>query len=1305
MPDRMTASPETEDRFEQVLAGLLQAEERGEPLDLTQAVRTYPDLEAPLRAFYRSRDGFDRLAPLLAPTPACPAAGTAQPELPPGSRFGGYAVVQTVGHGGRGIVYRVSDPELNRPLAVKVLRPELRDEPDAVRRFLEEAQITSQLQHPGVVPVHAIGRLADGRPYFAMKLVQGRTLAELLAGRPAPSHDLPHFLGVFQQVCEAVAYAHSRGVIHRDLKPANVMVGAFGEVQVMDWGLAKVLAAEVASRGPQPGGPGASAPPAADTIRTVRTDAAGHSSADGLVVGTAAYMSPEQAKGQAECIDERADVFGLGAVLCEVLTVQPPYAEVTAWKLLLAAAAGDLADAFARLDRCGADAELVALAKDCLAERERRPQDAGAVAERVAAYLAGVQERLRRAEAEKAASEARAEEARATARAERRARRLTVGLAAAVLAVAASLTVGGLWLQRQQAEEARRAEALRREVVAMLTQATHFRQAAHFKESREVLEQARQRLGADGPADLREQVTQALADTGLARRLDAARRRLLDLREGKVDHVRTAQEYAAALREAGLGEEGEDAGVVAARVRASPVRAEVVAALDDWASIAGDGPRRTWLLAVARAADPDPERDRLRQPGLWRDGAAVARLAGAARVAEWSPPLAQALARALAVSGADPIPLLREAQAHHPEDFWLNVELAGTLHLAKQWDAAIGYHRAALALRPEAAIHTNLGLALYEKGQIREAITHYEKALRINPRYAKAHSCLGLVLYRQGKLDEAIRHYEQALRLDPKYALTYINLGVALRAKGRLDEAIAHHEQAVRLAPKYAKARINLGVALRDKGRLDEAITHLEEAVRLAPKDAKAHMNFGEVLRAKGRLDEAISHCKEALRLDPKDAVAHYNLGKSLYDKGRLDEAIDQYEEAVRLDPKDAKARTNLGAALYDKGRLHEAISRWEEALRLDPKDAVAHNNLGVALRGKGLLDEAISHFEAALRLDPKYANARFNLGAALQAKGRLSEAVRHYEEGLRLNPKDAKAHNNLGNLLKDMGELDEAITHLEEALRLAPHSARIHNNLGVALHAKGRRDEAIAHLEEAVGLDPKYANAHFNLGVALHAKGQLDEAIAHYEQAVRLAPKYAKARNSLGAALRDKGRLDEAIRHLEEAVRLKKDDPTAHYNLGSALQDKGRLDEAIPHYEQALRLNPKDLWAHNNLGAALRDKGRLDEAVGHLKEALRLGPRNALPHYNLGLALRAKGRVEEAVGQYEEALSLDPKYVYGHGALGEALLALGRFAEARDALRRCLDLLPPRHPMRTAVMQQLQRCEEALKKQAREGK
>jgi serine/threonine-protein kinase len=216
-----------------------------------------------------------------------------------------------------------------------------------------------------------------------MKLVEGRTLAALLGERQTPADDLPRFLLVFEQVCQAVGYAHSRGVVHRDLKPANVMagafgevqvmVGAFGEVQVMDWGLAKALAS--ASRGRQPPEEGGAEliPPGADAPGS---PAAAGWSLPGAAIGTPAYMAPEQARGEVGRLDARCDVFGLGAMLCEILTGRPPSVGREAAEVLAAAARPDQRGALERLAACGADAGLLRLTTACLAaDPADRPPD------------------------------------------------------------------------------------------------------------------------------------------------------------------------------------------------------------------------------------------------------------------------------------------------------------------------------------------------------------------------------------------------------------------------------------------------------------------------------------------------------------------------------------------------------------------------------------------------------------------------------------------------------------------------------------------------------------------------------------------------------------------------------------------------------------------------------------------------------------------------------------------------------------------------------------------------------------------
>ncbi len=252
------------------------------------------------------------------PVTGRPSEGT-RPTRPPSARYRFYG---EIARGGMGSILKGHDAELNRDLAFKVLRADLGDDETMVQRFVEEAQIAGQLQHPGIVPVYDLGTLADGRPFFAMKLVKGRTLGELLRERSDPRDDRPRLVGIFEQVCQTVAYAHARGVIHRDLKPSNVMVGSFGEVQVMDWGLAKVLARGGAADHAPAGRPTAQR----TVIATARSDSGdAEMTGAGSVMGTPSYMAPEQARGEIDRVDERADVFMLGSILCEILTGKPTF--------------------------------------------------------------------------------------------------------------------------------------------------------------------------------------------------------------------------------------------------------------------------------------------------------------------------------------------------------------------------------------------------------------------------------------------------------------------------------------------------------------------------------------------------------------------------------------------------------------------------------------------------------------------------------------------------------------------------------------------------------------------------------------------------------------------------------------------------------------------------------------------------------------------------------------------------------------------------------------------------------------------
>jgi serine/threonine-protein kinase len=943
----------------------------------------------------------------------------------------GHALFERIGVGGMGEVYRSGDDGLRRDLAIKVLRAEVLGDAGAEERFLREARLTGSLQHPGIVPVHQLGRLADGRPCYTMKLVRGRTLADLLRHESDGPERLPRLLAVVEKVCQAMAFAHSKGIIHRDLKPSNVMVGEFGEVQVMDWGLAKELSHA------EPAPPSDEATKDAETVGRVEEEA-GLSRA-GAALGTPAYMSPEQAAGDWDIVDERTDVFALGAMLYVLLTGQPPYPGSSRAEVLRRARRGDLAEALGRLERCGADAALMTLCRECLAlEREGRPRNAGVVTQRLAAYQTEVQERLRRAEVERA-------EAQVKAREERKRRRLTLALAVMVLLVVLGVGGGAWWWQQQRARADQavsnglaQANLLADQARAAPLQTDKYHQAL---EAAKVAAQLAETASAGSRRQARELITQLEQEEAAARKDRVLLAELLDVRgpregpkyrsdsQGKMLAMAepTADEqFAAAFQRWGLDVDNTSPTEAAALLKARPavVVLEVIAALDEWASerrrqgkAKADAQRLSDLAAILDE-EPDSKRRELREI-----------------MARGQLPVERALG--VLSAALRPVPI--------PVEVPLGQDRLRLRQLAAQTDPAS---------EPILSLLT-LVRALLAAGEEKRAEQLLRAAIIVRPQEVVLHHMLGFLLTGQQppRGAEVVECFGAARVARPDLG---VNLATALQLSGRKEEGLALLARLVKEAPTNPFLHFRQAVSLAENGRLDEAIDKYHQAIALDPKYAQAHYNLGVALYHKGQLDSAMDEFRQAIALDPKDSAAHTGLGLTLQAKGQLDAAMDEHRQALALDPTFALAHNNLGAALQAKGQLDAAMDEFRQAIALDPKYAPAHNNLGNALHAKGRLDAAMDEFRQAIALDPRYAPAHYNLGAALHAKGRLDAAMDEFRQAIALDPKYAPAHNNLGNVLHAKGQLNAAVDEYRQALALDPRYAKAHRALGFALLQQG---------------------------------------------------------------------------------------------------------------------------------------------------------------------------------------------------------------------------------------------------------
>jgi WD40 repeat protein/serine/threonine protein kinase len=341
------------------------------------------------------------------PLPARPPSGSERAiprllaEVP-----GRYQIIEECGRGGQAVVQLARDTYLGREVALKTLATTrspgsategegLREIASATRRFLREAQIACQLAHPTMVTVLEVGQREHGTPYYTMQLVRGQTLGERLAASPTLAARLA-LLPQFVEVCHGIAYVHSRGVLHRDLKPSNIMLGEFGETYVLDWGLATTKTEVVSGRLPasdrsakgEVSAEAKGTAPALGAVSADPEDEQGSRTRTGTSLGTPSYMSPEQAAGRLSDIDERTDVWGLGAVLYEILTGHPPYEAATAAETILLVQEGPLTPVRRRCPQV--PAELAAIAERALGrQRQERYQSARELAEEVSTYLTG----------------------------------------------------------------------------------------------------------------------------------------------------------------------------------------------------------------------------------------------------------------------------------------------------------------------------------------------------------------------------------------------------------------------------------------------------------------------------------------------------------------------------------------------------------------------------------------------------------------------------------------------------------------------------------------------------------------------------------------------------------------------------------------------------------------------------------------------------------------------------------------------------------------------------------------------------
>jgi serine/threonine-protein kinase len=715
-------------------------------------------------------------------------------------------------------------------------------------------------------------------------------------------------------------------------------------------------------------------------------------------------MSPCQARGDISALGPATDVYALGAILYELLAGRPPFRAESRVATLQQVVHDEPVPPVRLNSAVPRDLQTICL--KCLdKEPHKRYASAQALAEDLRRFERG--EPIKARPLGPLGRLARWARRRPTAAALSGVLVLTAGLALALVG-------GWLWVDGQRLATARAA-------AEDLDEADRLLRQADLPGAFAAAERARGRLGTDGADELRnrlEQTEQAIRQQAkeaeqaraLVARLEAARLSRVVIVRGRQNRAQSDRDYAQDLRAAGLATVGDDPAAVAARLAASPVKRELVAALDDWAVCTDDVPRRTWLMDVARKADPGPWRDRARDPDpkAWKNRARLAELARTAPLKQESVHLLVALGSRLQDDGGDrdAVEFLRRVQRAHPADFVANYMLACALSaLGDAW-AAVGHFRAALAVRPDAAnAWFGLGNALHDAGRLDDAEAALSESVRLVSTHGWAHWQLGIVLRKRGKPDQALGHLRQAVRFSSPSAWMQTGLARALQDRQRWEEAINCYREAARLDPDNPWTHYDLGMALNTPGRQDEAIQHLQKSVSLGPSSALTRRALSGALLARERPGEAVEHLRAAVAMEPTHGEAQQALRTALIRLGRLEDARAAWEKALQAGPPEHDAwfgYAELCLFLGKKDTFRRARSELLARFR-DPTGPHVAERVGRAClllpSSEAELRQAAALAErATAAADPKYDWARpyflFAKGLADYRLGRFDEAI-----------------------------------------------------------------------------------------------------------------------------------------------------------------------------------------------------------------------------------------------------------------------------------------------------------------------
>src|SRR5579884_538945 len=1028
----------------------------------------------------------------IAPGAAASAARPA-PVPTPGDRIGGrYEIIQRLGQGGMGMVFKARDRELDRIIALKTIHPILASNPAVLRRFKQEILLARQITHRNVIRIYDLGVAGDLR-FITMEYVEGEDLKKRLRlrGRLAPDEAA----ALMKQICEGLQAAHAEDVIHRDLKPENVLIDTHGQVRIMDFGLARNEDASI--------------------------------TATGAILGTADYMSPEQARG--ERADVRSDIFSAGILFYEMLTGELPFAADSAVAAMLkrtrerAPRVDSIDPSTPRwltdiVGRClepdpAARYQTVADILQDLDNREPRRTIAPGTATARGVLPAGSMLGARYRIEELAGEGGMGRVYRATD--------LDLHRSVALKVVRPELAEDSDSLEKLKQEILLASRISHRHVLRIhdLGEADGLRFISMAWVDGEDLEQLISRSAGPLPEDRIIALARHLCEG-----LEAAHREGIVHRDLKPRNVLLDSAGNACISDFGLAQaSGGGAGEVAGTPRyMSPEQAEgkpVDARTDIYSlglvlyeAATGEVPFTgdSALQVMVRRLVATPKNPRLLNPALSEHTAAVI-MRCLERDRDLRYPSARALLDDLEPAPAPGTPRPRVNRRWIYAAAAVLVAIAASLGLWRVLRGPARLEGRYIAVLPFRALQPDASLSLAaegisdaiatrlfslccvhvtaapEKADLNQPITDIARRLGanllINGTVQSVGGRLSVTVHLvdpqtrrwiwghdfSGSTDDLLNIQEQicaqliaALNVHPSEreeragakptddAAAYdLYLEGRKVLKDRHDaqgatEALNFFEQASSKDPSFTlawtgitDASLQLYRIKKDSIWSDKALAAAQQAHGLNPGLAEAHLAMGSAYTATGRNDQAIAELKDALKLAPNSDDAYVRLGRAYMAIGRANDALDAFRHAVKANPYYWSNHYQLGVACLRLGRNKEALAEFQKVTELNPGHASAYNNIGAIYERESRFDESIRMFQKAIQLQP-YAGPYSNLGTEYFFLGRYQDAIPMFEKAVELSPNDEVAAGNLADAYRQAGEKEKARATYERAIRLA---------------------------------------------------------------------------------------------------------------------------------------------------------------------------------------------------------------------------------------------------------------------------